>query len=123
MLADRRDTESQIQCAALRKTQDLLEFVGRDLAGGVIDLRELHFDERTWTLLFKEAVIPLAIEEIELTERAPAPPPPTVAQEDLFDFDSEPSDHGLGIPPDLLDGIDTDQVDFDDTPTLVMEIP
>jgi hypothetical protein len=122
MLADRRDTESQIQCAALRKTQDLLEFVGRDLAGGVIDLRELHFDERTWSLLFKEAVIPLATEEIELTERAPAPPLPTLAQEDLFDFGSEPSDHGLGIPPDLLDGIDTDQVDFDDTPTLVMEI-
>jgi hypothetical protein len=101
--------------------RDSLEFIGRDLVGGVIDLRELPFDEPTWSLLFKDAALQLASEktaseEIELTERAPAPP--TEVQEDLFDFDSAPSDHGLGIPPDLLDGIDTEAIPFDDAPTV-----
>lgn len=119
VLADRLDTESQMQVAALRQTRDELEFIGRDLAGGVIDLRELHFDERSWTLLFREPVIPLAAEEIEPREAAHVPAPPTGVQDDLFDFESAPGDHGLGIPPDLLDGIETDgEAPYDDAPTV-----
>lgn len=118
VLADRLDTESQMQVASLRQTRDELEFIGRDLAGGVIDLRELHFDEKAWTLLFNQPVIPLATEETETREAAPAPVEPTALQDDLFDFESSPGDHGLGIPPDLLDGIDTSELDVDDTPTV-----
>ena len=118
VLSERNDTESQVQFADLRKLRDELEFAGRDLAGGVIDLRELPFDESAWSLLFKEERLQLASEKtevIELTEQAPAP---TEEQEDLFDFDTVPGDHGLGIPPDLLDGIDTDAVPYDDAPTV-----
>jgi hypothetical protein len=123
VLAARPDTESQAQRARLLKIRDSLEFIGRDLVGGVIDLRELPFDEPTWSLLFKDAALQLASEktaseEIELTERAVVPAPPTDEQEDLFDYDTVPGDHGLGIPPDLLDGIDTDAIPYDDAPTV-----
>lgn len=60
VLEARQDTESLFQRARLREIRDSLEYIGRDLAGGVIDLRELPFDERTWSLLFREPVIPLA---------------------------------------------------------------
>lgn len=119
VLADRLDTESQMQLRRLRETRDALEFAGRDLAGGVIDLRELPFDERAWSLLFSCPVIPLAVEEPEPRDVAETHRPPTDTQDDLFDFSSEPGDHGLGIPPDLLDGIDLDdEVPFDDAPTV-----
>lgn len=119
VLAERLDTESQLQLVALREIRDELEFAGRDLAGGVIDLRELPFDEHSWTLLFNEPVIPLATEEVEEREPAPEPSAPTEVQDDLFDFDGTPGDHGLGIPPDLLDGIELDgEVAYDDAPTV-----
>lgn len=89
VLASRQDTESQIQSASLRKTRDQLEFIGRDLAGGVIDLRELPFDEQSWTLLFGEPVIPLAVEKPEPQEdRFPEPGLPTELQEELFDMEN-----------------------------------
>ena len=123
MLSERNDTESQMQRAALRQTRDELEFIGRDLAGGVIDLRELPFDERSWSLLFRCPVIPLASDEPEPREPAHVPAPPSEVQDDLFDFDSSPGDHGIGIPPDLLDGIEVDdEIAYDDCPTLVMEL-
>lgn len=123
VLSERPDTESQVQFADLRKLRDELEFAGRDLAGGVIDLRELPFDERAWSLLFSCPVIPLATEEPEPRAEYVEPfSAPTEVQDDLFDFDGAPGDHGLGIPPDLLDGIELDgEVAFDDAPTLVME--
>lgn len=119
VLSERLDTESQIQLADLREVRDELEFIGRDLAGGVIDLRELPFDEHSWTLLFNESVIPLASEAVEEREPVHVPAPPTEVQDDLFDFSGTPSDHGLGIPPDLLDGIELDdEVPYDDAPTV-----
>ena len=125
VLSERPDTESQVQFAELRKLRDELEFAGRDLAGGVIDLRELPFDEHAWTLLFSEPVIPLASEEPE-PEPVPYVEPPlprTEEQDDLFDFDAVVSDHGLGIPPDLLEGIELDvEVPYDDCPTLTMPV-
>ena len=103
VLAYRQDTESQIQCASLRKIRDQLEFLGRDLAGGVIDLRELPFHEKAWTLLFGEPIIPLATEQPALQEERPTPLPPTELQDDLFDFASTTQDHGRGIPAGFLD--------------------
>ena len=65
VLDERQDTASR---ARLGEIRDSLEYVGRDLAGGVIDLRELPFNERTWNLLFIEPVIPLASEEEEASD-------------------------------------------------------
>lgn len=118
VLSERQDTESQIQFATLSQLRDELEFAGRDLAGGVIDLREIAFDERAWSLLFSEPVIPLASETFEPV-RLPEPEVVrTPERESIFDFDGQPQDFGLGIPDDLLEGIDTDTPTQDDTPTV-----
>ncbi len=118
------DTESQIQTQDLRSVREDLEMLGRDLAGGVVDLRELPFDEPAWKLNFNDAPIQLASEpdpkpqaghefwpdEVPLVRRTPE-------REGLFDFDSPPV-QDLGEAPDLLQGIDTSQPAYDDAPTV-----
>lgn len=111
------DTESQIQSQDLNTVRTELEMAGRDLAGGIVDLRELPFDEHAWGLNFNESAVQLASEpdpqpfphEVPVVER-------TQVRDELFDFDSQPQD--LGEAPDLLAGIDTDQPTQDDTPTV-----
>ena len=125
------DTESQIQTEDLRAVREELEMLGRDLTGGIVDLRELPFDEGAWKLNFNETSIQLASEpdfernsfsfpdddvwpdEVPKVER-------TQVREDLFEFDAPPV-RDLGEPPDLLQGIDTTQPVYDDEPTVPMD--
>ena len=118
------DTESQIQTQDLRSVREDLEMLGRDLTGGVVDLRELPFDEGAWKLNFNDSPLQLAGEpdpkpqaghefwpdEVPLVRRTPE-------REGLFDFESPPV-QDLGEAPYLQNWIYTSQPAYDDAPTV-----
>jgi hypothetical protein len=121
------DTESQIQTQDLRVVREELEMLGRDLAGGVVDLRELHFDESAWKLNFNDSPLQLASEPdhkpdsaIDLTDEYVEPLDRTPVRDSLFDFDAPPV-QDLGAAPDLLQGIDTNEPTYDDAPTVPLD--
>lgn len=111
------DQESQIQAQDLKEVRENLEMAGRDLAGGIVDLRELPFDEQAWTLNFNETPVQLASEPDPEPEPWVEPVRRTPVRDSLFDFESPPV-QDLGEAPDLLDGIDTSQPAYDDAPTV-----
>lgn len=111
------DQECQIQSQDLKEVRENLEMAGRDLAGGVVDLREVPFDEKAWTLNFKESPIQLASEPDPEPSEYVEPVNRTPVRDSLFDFDSPPV-QDLGEAPDLLAGIDTNQPAYDDAPTV-----
>lgn len=111
------DTESQIQTQDLRAVREDLEMLGRDLAGGIVDLRELPFDEQAWKLNFNESPVQLASEPDPEPEPWVEPLRRTPVRDSLFDFESPPV-ADLGEAPDLLDGIDTSEPAYDDAPTV-----
>lgn len=108
--------EAKMQQRDLTEIRECLDRAGRDLASGVVDLRELTFDEKAWALLFQETTEDLepVSNTVPVLDEFSNAPPRSLEQEDLFDF--TPVD--LSEPPDLLDGIELGPPSQEDIPTV-----
>jgi len=98
---------------AVERTEEIvarLEFLGRDLASGLVDLEQAPFDRKTWAAIFNSPEeVPSnlpdpAKDEIVLTRPRPDLDDP---RNEIFDFENSPGDF----------------YDEDETPVILLDEP
>jgi len=109
LLRRSKDDDSLMSVERTDTIVSRLEFLGRDLASGLVDLEEAPFDRQTWASLFNtpEEVpsnLPDPEDEIVLTRPLPDLDDP---RNEIFDFENSPGDF----------------YDEDETPEILLEEP
>jgi hypothetical protein len=101
---------------AVERTEEIaarLEFLGRDLASGLVDLEQAPFDRKTWARLFntpeEDVPDPVTLFEVPKDEIVLTHPLPDLGdpRNEIFDFENSPGDF----------------YDEDETPVIVLDEP